>query len=453
MTDIVLVDRLGDINFGLPEDLAPHKKPWAYYELLGIDRDVSPQDIKKAVRRLSRENHPDKFATQCAEAQAEAGERQRLINEISDVLLDEGGEIGQEWSRRRLYDQISQYGDFFGAVHIEHNGNRTVTIAENLLGLLELEKRGVQAKHQFKTENPEVAKEIKNLKEAVKRNDIYSARESRRRIIEQLAEKEGITPIEFERRQRDLYEEREKSDEQQAEQNSEIEDALISELEREQNKRDLKFANALISELKRKQIIDGASVNELICKLKMKLNRPEGMTECKTHKIYDIWYNGEPDSEYATVTFGTSRFYFGHIVGFKESESVVKLGLKGDIKLPGMQKVHFKAQHAKVAINNPNLEGIFQVVHGNVTVVEYKGSSYGVIKVRAPSVDVSPDFVQHGDLYISKSFASKGWEQRDPKINIAVFDGTVKLMMSPSYYYNRFVEEALRNYFIGCLSK
>ena len=75
MTDIVLVDRLGDINFGLPEDLAPHKKPWAYYELLGIDRDVSPQDIKKAVRRLSRENHPDKFATQCAEAQACAHHR------------------------------------------------------------------------------------------------------------------------------------------------------------------------------------------------------------------------------------------------------------------------------------------------------------------------------------------------------------------------------------------
>ena len=56
-------------------------------------------------------------------------------------------------------------------------------------------------------------------------------------------------------------------------------------------------------------------------------------------------------------------------------------------------------------------------------------------------------------LNFKYSLASNGWEQRDPKINIAVFDGTVKLMMSPSYYYNRFAEEALRNYFIGCLSK
>ena len=131
MTDILLVNRLGDINFGLPEDLAPHKKPWAYYELLGIDRDATHQNIKRAVRKLSLVNHPDKFATQGEEAQREAVERQKLVNEIGAVLLDHGGEIGEKWSRRRLYDRISGYGDFFGAVHIEHKGYRTVTIAAN----------------------------------------------------------------------------------------------------------------------------------------------------------------------------------------------------------------------------------------------------------------------------------------------------------------------------------
>lgn len=399
MTDVVLVDRLGDINFGLPEDLAPHKKPWAYYELLGIDRNASPQDIKKAIRRLSLENHPDKFANRGEEAQREAGERQKLINEISDVLLDDGGEIGEEWSRRRLYDRISGYGDFFGAVHIEHKSYRTVTVAENLLDLLELEKRGVEAEHQFKTTNPEVTEEIKRLEAAAKRQDGYAARQSHRKIVEALAAKEGITPAEFERKQREAYEEHQKRK---------------SERDRENRK----FADGLLSELKQ----NGTPT--------------ETTAEVEAHKVFDIWYNSEKGG-YATVTFGTSSYPYCSIVGFKESDGVVKLGLKDSATLSGMRKVHFKTQHANVKITDAHLEGIFQVVNGRVT-VEYEGSSYGtVIRVRAPNVNASSDFIQHGDLYVPKFFASEGWEEREPKVDIAVFDGTVDLRMKQKVVQQR----------------
>ena len=30
-----------------------------YYQLLGVDRDAGPEDIKRAYRRLARQYHPD----------------------------------------------------------------------------------------------------------------------------------------------------------------------------------------------------------------------------------------------------------------------------------------------------------------------------------------------------------------------------------------------------------
>ena len=31
-----------------------------YYNILGVDRNASPDDIKRAYRRLASQNHPDK---------------------------------------------------------------------------------------------------------------------------------------------------------------------------------------------------------------------------------------------------------------------------------------------------------------------------------------------------------------------------------------------------------
>lgn len=61
-----------------------------YYGILGVPKDASEADIKKAFRRRARETHPD------VNGAADAEEQFKLINEAYDVLSDPG--------KRRMYD-------------------------------------------------------------------------------------------------------------------------------------------------------------------------------------------------------------------------------------------------------------------------------------------------------------------------------------------------------------
>jgi curved DNA-binding protein len=63
-----------------------------YYEILGVQRNASEDDIKKAFRRLARQYHPDVNKEKSAEA------RFKEINEAYEVLSDK--------EKRRRYDQL-----------------------------------------------------------------------------------------------------------------------------------------------------------------------------------------------------------------------------------------------------------------------------------------------------------------------------------------------------------
>ena len=68
-----------------------------YYEVLGVPRNASAEEIKKAYRKLARKHHPD---LQPAESRARATERFQQINEAHEVLSDP--------EKRAKYDALGE---------------------------------------------------------------------------------------------------------------------------------------------------------------------------------------------------------------------------------------------------------------------------------------------------------------------------------------------------------
>lgn len=76
-----------------------------YYEILGIKKDASKEDIKKAYKKLAKQYHPD------VSKEANSTEKFKEINEAAGVLLDE--------EKRSQYDQ---FGHSFSGQ--DFNGNQ-----------------------------------------------------------------------------------------------------------------------------------------------------------------------------------------------------------------------------------------------------------------------------------------------------------------------------------------
>ena len=74
-----------------------------FYSILGLSRDASAADIKKAYRRLSKEHHPDKqSAASSGQAKKDAEHKYKEINEAYETLSDP--------AKRRNYDQFGKTG-------------------------------------------------------------------------------------------------------------------------------------------------------------------------------------------------------------------------------------------------------------------------------------------------------------------------------------------------------
>src|SRR5271170_3840251 len=69
-----------------------------YYELLGVKKSASADDIRKAFRKLARKYHPD-----VNPGDKGAEEKFKTISEANDVLSDP--------KKRKIYDQVGFYSD------------------------------------------------------------------------------------------------------------------------------------------------------------------------------------------------------------------------------------------------------------------------------------------------------------------------------------------------------
>lgn len=69
-----------------------------YYELLGLKKSASAEDIRKAFRKLARKYHPD-----VNPGDKTAEEKFKAISEANDVLSDP--------KKRKIYDQVGFYSD------------------------------------------------------------------------------------------------------------------------------------------------------------------------------------------------------------------------------------------------------------------------------------------------------------------------------------------------------
>ena len=88
-----------------------------YYEILGVDRAATPEEIKQAYRKLAMQWHPDRNPS------AEAADRFREIAEAYAVLSDQTKReaydttghagVSERWSMEDLFRDF-EFGDFFG---------------------------------------------------------------------------------------------------------------------------------------------------------------------------------------------------------------------------------------------------------------------------------------------------------------------------------------------------
>ncbi|MGN6165109.1 MAG: DnaJ C-terminal domain-containing protein [Flavisolibacter sp.] len=79
-----------------------------YYKVLGVDKNASTEDIKKAYRKLARKHHPDLNPND-----KEAHKKFQQINEANEVLSDpekrkKYDQYGKDWQHAEQFEQARQ---------------------------------------------------------------------------------------------------------------------------------------------------------------------------------------------------------------------------------------------------------------------------------------------------------------------------------------------------------
>eukprot|EP00794_Sanderia_malayensis_P016721 gene16721-18415_t len=92
----------------MPEQLDDKKDGESFYTLLGVDKDATPDQIKKAYRKMALKHHPDKNPND-----PEATERFKNINHANAILSDP--------NKREIYDAYGTMGLYIAEQFGEEN--------------------------------------------------------------------------------------------------------------------------------------------------------------------------------------------------------------------------------------------------------------------------------------------------------------------------------------------
>src|SRR5690606_28574851 len=96
-----------------------------YYEILGVEKSASEDDIKRAYRRLAMKHHPDrnpgdkeaeakfKEAAEAYEVLSDPQKRQRY-DQFGHEGLRGHGSAAHDFSRMNVEDIFSMFNDIFG---------------------------------------------------------------------------------------------------------------------------------------------------------------------------------------------------------------------------------------------------------------------------------------------------------------------------------------------------
>ncbi|MEL0273275.1 MAG: molecular chaperone DnaJ [Pontimonas sp.] len=89
-----------------------------HYEVLGVSRDASAEDIKKAYRKLARQLHPDVNDSEDAE------ERFKLVSHAYDVLSDPEQRANYDMGGQAGFGGFGPFGDIFETFFGQGGGQR-----------------------------------------------------------------------------------------------------------------------------------------------------------------------------------------------------------------------------------------------------------------------------------------------------------------------------------------
>ncbi|MDE1191862.1 MAG: J domain-containing protein [Arachidicoccus sp.] len=144
-----------------------------YYKILGIDKNASEADIKKAYRKLARQYHPDLNPNN-----DEAKKKFQQINEANEVLSDpekrkKYDQYGKDWAHAEAYEnakaqqQSRSYQSGQGASQFEGFGNDDYDFSDFFSSMFGGQSSGSRTKSRFRGQDINATSTL-NLEEAYK---------------------------------------------------------------------------------------------------------------------------------------------------------------------------------------------------------------------------------------------------------------------------------------------